>query len=85
MVLQFETCGREIYPEFIYNFLPRIDVHMFPSCGFRCLAFLELSTGSVQCAPDEIDRLSVQIDVAFFFFFFFCFCQSMLFSKFSFW
>ena len=68
MVPQFGTCGKKIYPEFIHNFLPRIDVYIFPSCGFRCLAFLELSTGSVQCAPDEIDRPSVQIDVAFFFF-----------------
>ena len=28
MVPQFETCGREIHPEFIQNFLPRIDVYI---------------------------------------------------------
>ena len=43
MVSQFETCGREIHPEFIKNFLPRHDVYIFPSCVFLCLAFLELS------------------------------------------
>ena len=60
MVPQFETCGSgtEIHPEFIQNFLPRFDVSIFPSCGFRCLAFLELSTGSVHCAPKENDRPS---------------------------
>ena len=56
MVPQFETCGTEIHPEFIQNFLPRFDVSIFPSCGFRCLAFLERSTRSVHCAPKENDR-----------------------------
>ena len=54
MVSQFETGGTKIHPEFIQNFLPRFDVSIFPSCGFRCLAFLELSTRSVHCAPKEI-------------------------------
>ena len=31
VVSQFETCGREIHPEFIHNFLPRYDVYIFPS------------------------------------------------------
>ena len=39
VVRQFETCGTEIHPEFIQNFLPCFDVSIFPSCGFRCLAF----------------------------------------------
>ena len=56
MVLQFETCSTEIHPEFIQNFLPRFDVSIFTSCGFRGLAFLELSTRSVHCAPKENDR-----------------------------
>ena len=72
MVPQFETCGREIHPEFIQTFLPRHDVYIFPSRVFRCLAFLELSTGSVQCAPDENDRPSEQTELSF------CFYQSML-------
>ena len=54
---QFETCGRKIHPEFFQNFLPRRNAYLFRSC-FRCLAFLELSTGSVYCAPDENDRPS---------------------------
>ena len=58
MVPQFETSGTEIHPEFIQNFLPRSDVSIFPSCGFCCLAFLELSTRSVQCVPKENDRPS---------------------------
>ena len=58
MVPQFETCGIEIHPEFIQNCLPRFDVSIFPLCGFRCLAFLELSTRSVHCAPKENDRPS---------------------------
>ena len=65
MVPQFETCGREIHPEFIQNFFPRIDVYIFPSCVFRCLAFLELSTGSVHCAPDENDTPSEQTELCF--------------------
>ena len=32
---------------------------------FRCLACFELSTGSVHCAPDEIDRLSEQTKLYF--------------------
>ena len=56
MVPQFETCGTEIHSEFIQNFLSRFDVSIFPSCRFRCLAFLELSTRSVYCAPKENDR-----------------------------
>ena len=60
MMPQFETCGREIHPEFILNFLPRHYVYMFPSCVFCCLAFLKLSTGAVYCAPDENDRPSEQ-------------------------
>ena len=32
---------------------------------FRCLAFLELSTGSVHCAPDENDRPSEQAELCF--------------------
>ena len=36
----------------IQNFLPRLEVYIIRSCVFRCLAFLELSTGSVHCAPD---------------------------------
>ena len=56
VVPQFETCGTEIHPEFIQNFLPRFDVSIFPSCGFRFLAFLELSTRSVHCASKENDR-----------------------------
>ena len=56
MVPQFETCGTEIRSEFIQNFLPRFDVSIFPSCGFRCLLFLELSTRSVHIAPKENDR-----------------------------
>ena len=55
---QFETCGREIHPEFIQNFLSHHHVYIFPSSVFRCLAFLELSTGSIYCAPDENDRPS---------------------------
>ena len=56
MVPHFETCGTEIHPEFIQNFLPRFDVSIFPLCGFRCLVFLELSTRSAHCAPKENDR-----------------------------
>ena len=56
VVLEFETCGTEIHPEFIQNFLPHFDVSIFRSRGFRCLAFLELSTRSVHCAPKENDR-----------------------------
>ena len=51
MVPQFETCGTEIHPEFIQNFLPRFDVSIFPSCGFRCLAFLELSLPGLFTVP----------------------------------
>ena len=65
MVPQFETCGREIHPEFIPNFLPRHDVYISPSSVLRCLAFLELSTGSVHCAPDENDRPSELADLCF--------------------
>ena len=65
MVPQFETCCREIHPEFIQNFLPHSDVYIIPSCVFRCLAFLELSTGSVHCAPDENDRPSEQMELCF--------------------
>ena len=60
VVPQFETCGTEIHPEFIQNFLPPFDISIFPLCGFHCLAFLELSTRSVHCAPKENDRLSEQ-------------------------
>ena len=62
---QFETCGTEIHPEFIQHFLPRFGVSIFPSCGFRCLAFLELSTRSVHCAPKEKDRPSEQTVLCF--------------------
>ena len=75
VVPQFETCGTEIHPEFIKNFPPRFYVSIFPSCGFRCLVFLELSTRSVHCAPKENDRPSEQTVL--------CFTsvrQSMLFS-----
>ena len=75
MVPQFETCGTEIHPAIIQNFLPRFDVSIFPSCGFRCLAFLELSTRSVHCAPKENDKPYEQTVL--------CFTsvrQSMLFS-----
>ena len=65
MVPQFETCGREIHPEFIQSFLPRHHVYIFPSCVFPFLAFLELSTGSVNCAPDENDRPSEQMELCF--------------------
>ena len=58
VVTQFETGGTDIHPEFIQNFLPRFDISIFPSCSFRCLAFLELSTRSVHCAPKENDRPS---------------------------
>ena len=53
------------HPEFIQTFLPRIDVYIFPSNVFRCLAFLELSTGSVHCAPDENDRPSEHTELSF--------------------
>ena len=75
MVPQFQMCGTEIHPEFIQNFLLRFYVSIFPSCGFRCLAFLELSIRSVHCAPKENDRPSEQTVL--------CFTsvrQSMLFS-----
>ena len=65
MVPLFETCGTEIHPEFIQKFLPRTDVSIFPSCGFRYLAFLELSTRSVHCAPKENDRPSEQTVLCF--------------------
>ena len=45
MVPQFETCGTEIHPEFIQNFLARFDVSIFPSCGFRCLRSLNSLPG----------------------------------------
>ena len=45
MVPQFETCGTEIHPEFIQHFLPRFDVSIFPSCGFRCLRSLNSLPG----------------------------------------
>ena len=77
VVPQFETCGREIHPEFIQSFLPHIDVYIFPSCGFRCLAFLELSTGSVHCAPDENDRPSEQTGLCFAFVNLCCFLNSL--------
>ena len=64
MVRQFETCGREVHPEFIHNFLPRYVVYIFPSC-FVVWRFSELSTGSVHCAPDEIDRPSEQTELYF--------------------
>ena len=65
MVPQFETCGTEIHPEFIQHFLPRFDVSIFPSCGFRCLAFLVLSTRSVHCAPKENGRPSEKTVLCF--------------------
>ena len=46
--------------------------------GFRCLAFFELSTGSVHYAPDEIDRPSEQTVALF------CFSHSMLFLNYFF-
>ena len=64
MVPHFETCGREIHHEFIHNFLPRYDVYIFPSC-FVVWRFSELCTGSVHCAPDEIDRPSEQTELYF--------------------
>ena len=76
MVPQFETCAPEIHPEFIQNFLPHFDLSIFPSCGFVCLVFLELSTRSVHCAPEENDRPGSEQTVL-------CFTsvhQSMLFS-----
>ena len=32
VVPQFETCGREIHPEFFQNFLPRRNAYIFRSC-----------------------------------------------------
>ena len=64
MVPQFETCGREIHPEFFQNFLPRRNAYIFRSCFFVFWRF-ELSTGSVHCAPDENDRLSEQAELWF--------------------
>ena len=84
MVPQFETCSREIQPEFIQNFLPRHDVYntcIFPSSVFRCLAFLELSTGSVHCAPDENDRPSEQTELCFAFVNLCCFLILFLLSS----
>ena len=78
---QFETCGREIHPEFIQNFLPCHDVYKFPLCVFRCLAFLELSTGSVHCAPDENDRPSEQMGLCFAFVNLCCFLIRFLVSS----
>ena len=77
MVPQFETCGTEIHPEFIQKFLPRFDVSIFCSCGFRCLAFLELSTRSVHCAPKENDRPSEQTVLCFQFVNLCCFLNSL--------
>ena len=59
------------------NFLPRYDVYIFPSRVFRCLAFLELSTGSVHCAPDENDRPSEQTELCFAFVNLCCFLNSL--------
>ena len=77
MVPQFETCGTEIHHEFIQHFLPRFDVSIFPSCGFRCLAFLELSTRSVHYAPKENDRPSEQTVLCFTFVNLCCFLNSL--------
>ena len=77
MVPQFETCGTEIHPECIQHFLPRFDVSIFPSCGFRCLAVLELSTRSVHCALKENDRPSEQTVLCFTFVNLCCFLNSL--------
>ena len=65
------------HPEFIQIFLPRIDVYIFPSYVFRCLAFLELSSGSVHCAPDENDRPSEETELCFAFVNLCCFLNSL--------
>ena len=65
------------HPKFIQTFLPRIDVYIFPSYVFRCLAFLELSTGSVHCAPGENDRPSEQTELCFAFVSLCCFLNSL--------
>lgn len=72
-----QTCGREIHPGVILNFSLAITFPFLPSCVFRCLAFLEISTGSVYCTPDENDRPFEQTNI-------FCSCQSMLFLTFLF-
>ena len=50
------------------NFYETVDVYIFPSC-FSLFGvfffFFELSTGSVHCAPVEIDRPSEQAELYF--------------------
>ena len=78
MVPQFETCGREIHPEFIQKvFCLALTFTYFLSCVFRCLAFLQLSTGSVHCSPDENDRPSEQTELCFAFVNLCCFLNSL--------
>ena len=57
--------------------IQRFDVSIFPSCGFRCLAFLELSTRSVHYAPKENDRPSEQTVLCFTFVNLCCFLNSL--------
>ena len=50
----------EIRPKVILNFPLSVTFTFLPPCDFHCLAFLELSTGSIHCTPDEKDRPSGQ-------------------------
>ena len=62
MAPQFETCGREIHPEFIQNFVPRYDVYIFPSCfslfGVFLNSLLGLFTVPLTRLTDLLSRRS---------------------------